>query len=88
MLGIQQLRDFQPVDKAVTSMVSFHIPPTYNMGKLKEKLTGELASCQNIKSRVNRQSVQIALTKVADFIKGWRGPPPPTGIAMFAEQHI
>lgn len=88
MLSVPQLRDYRPSDKAVTSMVSFHIPASYSLDKLREKLTKEIASAANIKSRVNRQSVQTALVKVQDYLKTYRGSTPSTGMALFAEQYI
>ena len=87
MLTFQELRDYRSWNKAGTSMVSFHIPPSYNLDKLKDKVIGEMASANNIKSSLNRHSVISALKKIQEFLKDLKGSPS-AGMAIFAEQDI
>lgn len=70
-----------------TSMVSLIIPPSYSLDKLRQKMIQEQSTASNIKNRLNRQSVQSALTKINVYLKEIKDIPN-TGIALFAEQYI
>jgi peptide chain release factor subunit 1 len=50
-------------------MISIFIPPKDQISFISKKLTEELGAAQNIKSRVNRQSVITAITSVQQKLK-------------------
>ena len=56
-------------------MISIFIPPKDQIAPVSKKLTDELGAAQNIKSRVNRQSVITAITSVQAKLKLYHKPP-------------
>lgn len=59
-----------------TSMVSLIIPPGDQISKVSKMLNVEHGTASNIKSRVNRQSVQDAITSVIQRLKLYNTVPP------------
>jgi peptide chain release factor subunit 1 len=50
-------------------MISIFLPPRDQISIMSKKLTEELGAAQNIKSRVNKQSVITAITSVQQKLK-------------------
>jgi peptide chain release factor subunit 1 len=65
-----------------TSMISLIIPAGDDLPTWTRRLTGEIASCVNIKSRVNRQSVQSAIEATHARVSA-RKQVPPNGLCVF-----
>jgi peptide chain release factor subunit 1 len=65
-----------------TSMISLIIPAGSDLPTWTKKLVGEISSCVNIKSRVNRQSVQSAIESVHARVSQ-RKLVPPNGLCIF-----
>ncbi|KAM1018293.1 hypothetical protein ACFX2C_039935 [Malus domestica] len=65
-----------------TSMISLIIPPRDKIPRVTKMLSDELGSASNIKSRVNRQSVQGAITSAQQRLKLYNKVPP-NGLALF-----
>lgn len=87
MENLDFIRDYQSSENTPTSMVSLIVPPSYNLDKLRQKMIQEQSTASNIKNRLNRQSVQSALTKINVYLKEIRDIPN-TGIALFSEQYL
>lgn len=65
-----------------TSMVSLIVPPGDQISRVNKMLGQEYATASNIKSRVNRQSVQDAITSVQNRLKLWTSVPP-NGLVIY-----
>lgn len=65
-----------------TSMISLIIPPGDQISKVSKMLSNEHATASNIKSRVNRQSVQDAITSVLQRLKLFNVVPP-NGLVIY-----
>lgn len=65
-----------------TSMVSLIVPPGDQIALVSARLTQELGTASNIKSRVNRLSVQGAITSVLNRLKLW-SKVPPNGLVIY-----
>ena len=63
-------------------MISIYIPPRDQISFMSKKLTEELGAAQNIKSRVNRQSVISAITSVQHKLKLYNRVPQ-NGLVVF-----
>lgn len=58
-----------------TSVISLIISPNGNISKENTMLTDELGKCSNIKSRVNRQSVESAIVSAQNVLKNYKQVP-------------
>ena len=65
-----------------TSMVTILIPPGDAIFKIRQKLVDELGTASNIKNRVNRQSVEAALTSAIQKLSLYNTTPP-NGLCIF-----
>lgn len=65
-----------------TSMVTILIPPHDAVHRMRQKLQEELGTASNIKNRVNRQSVEAAITSSIQKL-GQYNVTPPKGLCMF-----
>lgn len=65
-----------------TSMVSLLIKPKEQIAKIRQMLNTELGTASNIKNRVNRQSVEDALTSVIARLSKY-SQTPPNGLCIF-----
>jgi peptide chain release factor subunit 1 len=65
-----------------TSMVTILIPPRDQVHRMRQKLTEELGTASNIKNRVNRQSVEAAITSAIQKL-GQFNTTPPNGLCVF-----
>jgi peptide chain release factor subunit 1 len=65
-----------------TSMISLIVPPREQVSKVMSMLTNEYGTASNIKSRVNRQSVQSAITSTQQRLKLYNRIPD-TGLCLF-----
>lgn len=65
-----------------TSMISLIIPPSGQLPKINQMLTNELGTASNIKSRVNRQSVESAITWTQQKLKLY-SKIPPNGLVIY-----
>lgn len=65
-----------------TSMISLLIPAGDQISQINSKLTVELGTASNIKSRVNRQSVETAIESAMQKLKLYNKVPP-NGLAIF-----
>nr|QBK87930.1 MAG: peptide chain release factor 1, N-fragment [Marseillevirus LCMAC202] len=81
------LRQLSVSSGSGTSLISYYIPGGYPIGKVNAFLTRETATASNIKSRVNRQSVQSALRAVCSKTKLYKSIPD-TGLVLFSGQWV
>lgn len=65
-----------------TSMITLIVPPNEQVSKVMSMLTNEYGTASNIKSRVNRQSVQTAITSTQQRLKLYNRVPD-TGLCLF-----
>jgi len=65
-----------------TSVITLIIPPNEQVSKVASMLTNEYGTASNIKSRVNRQSVQTAITSTQQRLKLYNRIPD-TGLCLF-----
>lgn len=65
-----------------TSMVSLILPPGESIAKMSQKLTEEYGTATNIKSRVNRHSVQSAIMSAIQRLKLYHKCPP-NGLCIY-----
>ncbi|KAH9611052.1 hypothetical protein KSS87_018955 [Heliosperma pusillum] len=65
-----------------TSMISLIIPPRDQISRISKMLTEEYGTASNIKSRVNRQSVQGAITSAQQRLKLYNRVPP-NGLVLY-----
>ena len=65
-----------------TSMVTILIPPTDAVHRMRQKLTEELGTASNIKNRVNRQSVESAITSAIQKLSNFNTTPA-NGLCVF-----
>ena len=88
MEQLQYVRDYKPtVYGGPTSMVSLIIPPGANLGDIRQRMKRERQTASNIKSRVNRKSVQSALGGIIEYLKTLRIIPS-KGVALFSDQWV
>src|SRR6478609_3533279 len=66
-----------------TSMVSLVLPPGESIAKMNQKLEQEYGTATNIKSRVNRLSVQSAIVSAQQRLKLYSRCPP-NGLCIYA----
>jgi peptide chain release factor subunit 1 len=65
-----------------TSMITLLLPPDYQISRANSMLTEETGKASNIKSRVNRQSVETAIKSSQSKLKMYNKIPP-NGLALF-----
>jgi peptide chain release factor subunit 1 len=65
-----------------TSMVTILVPPRDQVHRMRQKLTEELGTASNIKNRVNRQSVEAAITSAIQKLSQFSATPP-NGLCVF-----
>ena len=65
-----------------TSMVTILIPPGAAVFRMRQKLVEELGTASNIKNRVNRQSVETAITSAIQKLSLYNQTPP-NGLCIF-----
>jgi len=70
-----------------TSMITLIIPPGEQVSRVMQMLTNEYGTASNIKSRVNRQSVQSAITSTQQRLKLYNRIPD-TGLCLFCGEVI
>jgi len=69
---------------AGTSVVTLLLRPNESISKVSQKLTEELGTASNIKSRVNRQSVEAAIKSAQQRLKVYHHVAPANGLGIFA----
>eukprot|EP00826_Nyctotherus_ovalis_P024234 TRINITY_DN1876_c0_g1_i10.p1 TRINITY_DN1876_c0_g1~~TRINITY_DN1876_c0_g1_i10.p1 ORF type:complete len:449 (-),score=166.01 TRINITY_DN1876_c0_g1_i10:145-1491(-) len=65
----KMLKNLEEAKGNGTSMISLIIPPGEQIAKMQKKLIDEGGKASNIKSRVNRQSVEAAITSTRERLK-------------------
>jgi peptide chain release factor subunit 1 len=70
-----------------TSMITLIVPPNEQVSKVMSMLTNEYGTASNIKSRVNRQSVQTAITSTQQRLKLYNRVPE-TGLCLFCGEVV
>jgi peptide chain release factor subunit 1 len=70
-----------------TSLVTLLLPANYQVALARKTMSTEYSTASNIKSRVNRQSVQRALRSLQQTLKAMNGIPD-TGMALMAGSWI
>lgn len=70
-----------------TSMITLILPPGEQIPKITKKLTDELGAASNIKSRVNRLSVESAIESVIQRLKSFTRVPP-NGLVLFCGEAL
>lgn len=86
-MNIEQLTTYKPPHGTATSMITLIVPPNFQLGLLRQKMTQESTTAANIRNNSNRKSVQTALTRVNSFLSNLKTIPS-SGLAIFAEQYI
>ena len=87
MEKVNLAKNYKSQNRSVTSMVSLIIPGNTNLGDLRQSMKKEYQTASNIKSSSNRKSVQTALSKIGEYLRGIKELPH-TGIGIFSEQYI
>jgi peptide chain release factor subunit 1 len=64
-----KLKELEAIKGRGTSMVSLYIPPTKTLQYAKDWMMSEYTLAGNVKSRVNRQSVEYALTRTLSVLR-------------------
>lgn len=76
------IKDLQSAEGNGTSMISLMIPSGSQLSPTNKLLTEEYGAASNIKSRVNRQSVQDAITSAQQRLKRYNRTPP-NGLVVY-----
>jgi len=58
-----------------TSMITLIIPSLYNLSLIRNQITSEISTSNNIKSRIVRQNVQSALKSCMNLLKNMNQAP-------------
>lgn len=66
-----------------TSLISLVIPAGKRATDFSQMVTEEIGKADNIKDRVNRQSVQMALTSVKERLRNYLNKSLPTGLVIY-----
>lgn len=66
-----------------TSLISLVIPAGKRATDFSQMITEEIGKADNIKDRVNRQSVQMALTSVKEKLRNYLNKSLPTGLIIY-----
>lgn len=66
-----------------TSLITLVIPAKKRVSDFSQMITDEIGKADNIKDRVNRQSVQMALTSVKEKLRNYMNKNLPTGLVVF-----
>ncbi len=78
----RELKRLASVHGAGTELISFYVPPGFNIADAIAKLRDEHSQSGNIKSKTTRLNVQGALEKIMQYLKLYRTPPK-NGIVVF-----
>ena len=78
----QTLKDLEKVQGTTTSMITLLIRPGTQISEISQMLTDEYSTATNIKSRVNRQSVESAIVSIQQRLKLYPKVPA-NGLALF-----
>lgn len=79
----RQLKMLEEMSGSGTSMITMYIPPKKDaLNKANKKLADELSSSANIKSNVNKNQVQTAITAISEKIKLYKEVPK-NGLVIF-----
>ena len=76
------LKELESYNGTSTSMITLLIRPGTSVSDIQKMLTDEYGTATNIKSRVNRQSVESAITSIQQKLKLYNRIPP-NGLAIF-----
>ena len=76
------LKNLSEIKGDGTSMITLFLPNDYQISRANTLLTDEMGKASNIKSRVNRQSVETAIKSAQAKIKMYNRLPP-NGLALF-----
>lgn len=66
-----------------TSLITLVIPAKKRVSDFSQMITDEIGKADNIKDRVNRQSVQMALTSVKEKLRNYMNKTLPNGLVVF-----
>jgi peptide chain release factor subunit 1 len=81
----RRLKELQAHEGTSTSMVTIYVRGNYPLSLISQMLKDESSKCTNIKDRVNRQSVEDALTSAAVRLRQeTMHKSPATGLCLFA----
>jgi len=78
-----KLQTYQNARGDGTSLVTLLLPAGYQIAIARQTMKNEYSTASNIKSRVNRLSVQRALRSLTQTLKAMNGIPD-TGMALMA----
>ncbi len=78
----KQLKILSGIRGSGTELISLYLTPGYPIAEASNKLKAEHGQASNIKSKSTRDNVQAALSKIIQWLKMFREPPP-TGMAVF-----
>ena len=77
------IKKLESVEGDGTSLITLYIPAGKRATEVNQMITEEIGKADNIKDRVNRQSVVTALVSVKERIRGYMHKSLPTGLALF-----
>ena len=83
----RKIKSIQNIKGNGTSMITLLISPDTQISKINHKLIDEFGKCSNIKSRINRQSVETALKTAQAKLKMYNRLPQ-NGLALFCGNGI
>lgn len=66
-----------------TELVSIYVPAGHNINEIKDMVSKEISTAQNIKSKTTRNNVIGALSKIANSLK-YINVTPPNGLVIFS----
>lgn len=84
----KQVQRLEATQTNGTSVVSLIAPPTEEISSLYQMLQQEATQAACIKSRVNRQAVQTAITMAANRVMQFGPRMPKNGIAVYTGEVI
>ena len=86
-MNISDIKRYKPANSTPTSMITLIVPPEFQLGLLRQKMSQEATTAANIRNNSNRKSVQSALVRINSFLSGLKEIPS-SGLAIFSEQYI
>ncbi len=86
LTSVESLNKLSSCSSLTTNMISLYIAKNYNINKMKEFITKELSTSQNIKDKNNRNKVTEALKSIQFQLFGLKQSD--HGMAMFVGQCV
>ena len=78
----KELKRLASIKGSGTELISIYVPPDFQITDEIAKLKEEHGQASNIKSKTTKQNVQDAISKIIQYLKLYKTPPP-TGLVVF-----